>query len=376
MKIMATPMGPLKLDRYPRQAPNSLQAWDAADELLLNVAAEYLSEHPNACIWIINDSFGALSTALAPYKPWMLSDSILAQKACVLNHQLNQKQFDPTHYLDSLHWPDQAADLVLFKVPKILSFFEYQLSELKQRLPPQTKVIGAVMCKQLQRSMVTLIERYLGPCQPSLASKKARLLPCNLDPELTAAAPPPSYDYEVPEYQLKLGNLPNLFCRDHLDIGTRFLLENLPQELQASRIVDLACGNGVIGIVAAQRAPSASVLFADESFMAIASAKANASLYLGDSRSQSFIVANGLEGIESASADLIFNNPPFHQQHVVGDFIARNLFKDAYRVLTPGGELWIVANRQLGYHKLLKTLFGNVEVIASNPKFVLLKAKR
>ena len=40
----------------------------------------------------------------------------------------------------------------------------------------------------------------------------------------------------------------------------------------------------------------------------------------------------------------------------------------------PGGELWIVGNRHLGYHGKLKRLFRGVEQVAATPKFVILKA--
>lgn len=36
----------------------------------------------------------------------------------------------------------------------------------------------------------------------------------------------------------------------------------------------------------------------------------------------------------------------------------------------------MVGNRHLGYHVKLRRLFGNCEVVAANPKFVLLRAVR
>lgn len=67
-------------------------------------------------------------------------------------------------------------------------------------------------------------------------------------------------------------------------------------------------------------------------------------------------------------------NPPFHQQQVVGDFLAWRMFTQAKAALTKGGELWIVGNRHLGYHLKLKRLFGNAEQVAATPKFVILRS--
>jgi 16S rRNA (guanine1207-N2)-methyltransferase len=52
------------------------------------------------------------------------------------------------------------------------------------------------------------------------------------------------------------------------------------------------------------------------------------------------------------------------------------MFADSRRSLRRGGELWVVGNRHLGYHAKLKRLFGNCEVVASNTKFVVLRAVR
>nr|MEE4267204.1 methyltransferase [Candidatus Krumholzibacteria bacterium] len=73
---------------------------------------------------------------------------------------------------------------------------------------------------------------------------------------------------------------------------------------------------------------------------------------------------------------LVLCNPPFHQDHTVGDATARALFAQAHGVLKSGGELRIVANRHLGYHARLTELFGGCALVAENDKFVILSARR
>jgi len=77
---------------------------------------------------------------------------------------------------------------------------------------------------------------------------------------------------------------------------------------------------------------------------------------------------------EPESADLILCNPPFHQQNTIGDQIAVSLFKQSRRVLRKGGELWVIGNRHLNYHSYLDRLFGAHSIIASNSKFIIVKA--
>ncbi len=68
-------------------------------------------------------------------------------------------------------------------------------------------------------------------------------------------------------------NHAGIFCADRLDIGTRFFLKHLPTRGGAVRVVDLGCGNGVVGLSAAVANPEAHVTFVDESYGAVASAE-------------------------------------------------------------------------------------------------------
>ncbi len=156
--------------------------------------------------------------------------------------------------------------------------------------------------------------------------------------------------------------------------GTRLLLENMPASDQYHDIVDLGCGNGLLGIIAALVNSQARSHFVDESYMAVDSAKTNFKSAFGGGRRAEFSVSNCLTDFESDSVDLVLNNPPFHQQHNVGDAIAWQMFVDARRVLRKGGELIVVGNRHLAYHAKLKKIFGNSQQIASNGKFVVLQS--
>ncbi|HZJ94727.1 MAG TPA: methyltransferase, partial [Thiopseudomonas sp.] len=52
------------------------------------------------------------------------------------------------------------------------------------------------------------------------------------------------------------------------------------------------------------------------------------------------------------------------------------MFRQSHKALKPGGELWIVGNRHLGYHVTLKRMFRRVEQIAAHAKFVVFKATK
>ena len=138
-------------------------------------------------------------------------------------------------------------------------------------------------------------------------------------------------------------------------------------------MVDLGCGNGVVGTAVAVADPTAEVLFVDESFQAVASAEATYKAN-GVPGHAEFRVGDGLAGVPDGSVDLVLNNPPFHSHQATTDTTAWRMFTGARRALRPGGELWVIGNRHLGYHVKLRKAFGNSQLVASDPKFVVLKA--
>ncbi|MEH6629046.1 MAG: methyltransferase [Motiliproteus sp.] len=377
MARLEVPQGQFELTRYPEKSHPSLRAWDAADELLLfhidEIKAQ-LPSQPQLCIF--NENFGALATALNPWQPISISDSFLCHQGTQNNYLLNKLECHPSLCLSSTSSLSATADLVLIKIPKTLALLEHQLHQLKPHITPDTRIIAAGMVKHIHRSTLELFTRIIGPTHTSLAKKKARLIFSEPDSSIQSTGSPyPSY-YQLDETQHQICNQANVFCREKLDIGTRLFLQHLPTNTEAQDIIDLGCGNGIVGLIAAERNPQATVHFVDESYMAVASAETNFKQAFGIGRVAKFEVGNCLDSYPPASADLILNNPPFHQQQVVGDHIAWLMFQQSYDCLRQGGELWVVGNRHLGYHNKLKKLFGNCKTMASNAKFVILKADK
>lgn len=365
----------LTLHRYPSTNDPNLQAWDAADEYLLReLTTEQLQNAASqGPILILNDSFGALTCGLAAYQPIAISDSLLSQEATRRNWQTNELDAFPLHQQDSLAALPASPSLVLIKVPKTLAMLEYQLLRLREVVTPETRIIGAGKVKEIHNSTLALFEQIMGSTKTSLAWKKARLIHAQVDDRPAITNPYPTvWPLDNTDYQI--ANHANVFARASLDIGARFLLENLPRQ-KRGLIADLGCGNGVLGLMALEYNPEAELLFLDESYMAVASSQLNVEQNRPDDLARSrFQVGHSLNGIDSNSLEVILCNPPFHQLQTITDDIAWQMFRDAKRCLKRGGELWIVGNRHLDYHIKLKRLFGGAECIASNSKFVILRS--
>ncbi|MGX9885697.1 methyltransferase [Streptomyces sp. NPDC002276] len=374
---MTTPWGDRALARFPEDPRDRLRAWDASDEYLLRHLAEQ-DTPPSGTVVIVGDRWGALATALAQHGPVQITDSFLTQEATRANLARNEVAADSVRLLTTQDPPPERVDVLLVRVPKSLALLEDQLLRLAPAVHAGTVVVGTGMVKEIHTSTLKLFERILGPTRTSLAEKKARLIHCTPRSSGVRATNPWPHSYVLPDgigvvSGRTVVNHAGVFCAERLDIGTRFLLQHLPSSRGPRRVVDLGCGNGVVGTAVSLADPEAEVLFVDESFQAVASAEATYKAN-GVPGQAEFRVGDGLTGVPAESVDLVLNNPPFHSHQATTDATAWRMFSDARRALRPGGELHVIGNRHLAYHVKLKRLFGNSQLVASDAKFVVLKA--
>ncbi|QPG05277.1 methyltransferase [Salinimonas marina] len=393
----------LELVRYPaKHQHKSLQAWDSADELIIEHLASQELTFPQGNGIILNDDFGALGTWYAAARPHWYSDSWIAHRSLYanLNHNTSAFQGEPqcelqcddngvvtapvsTHgQLSSLPAKPQ---LVIIKIPRTLALLEQQLLVLRDKIDEHTRVLAAAKVKSVTKTVLALFEKYLGPTSTSLAQKKSRLIFCQ--PQQSTLTQPQTSPYptcwEHPAstgQTLTLYNHANVFSRASLDIGARLMLDHMHVTNQ-EKVIDLGCGNGILGLNALAIAPQAAVTFVDESFMALASARDNVTANFPDALARcDYVASNCLETLLQQNGDQSYDkvlcNPPFHQQNAVTDHIAWQMFNDSRKALRRGGHLIVVANRHLDYHVKLKKVFGGVKVLASNRKFVILSAAK
>ncbi|CET40671.1 methyltransferase family protein [Salmonella enterica subsp. enterica serovar Typhi] len=361
----------LTLKRFPQTDDvNPLLAWEAADEYLLQQLDETEIRGP---VLILNDTFGALSCALAEHSPYSIGDSYLSELGTRENLRHNGIAESSVTFLDSTADYPQAPGVVLIKVPKTLALLEQQLRALRKVVTAQTRIIAGAKARDIHTSTLELFEKVLGPTTTTLAWKKARLINCTFShPQLANA--PQTLSWKLEDTGWTIHNHANVFSRTGLDIGARFFMQHLPENLDGE-IVDLGCGNGVIGLSLLAKNPQANVVFVDESPIAVDSSRLNVETNLPEAFERcEFMINNALSGVEPFRFNAVFCNPPFHQKHALTDNIAWEMFHHARRCLKINGELYIVANRHLDYFHKLKKIFGNCATIATNNKFVILKA--
>jgi len=307
-------------------------------------------------VLVVADRFGTLSCALSPRaRAW--GDSEIGRLA--LAHNLDRNGLPPvlwTPLTQSAPTSDVVA--VVGRLPRTLRRLEYLLARLAPSLAPGTPVLLGDLSKYVQKSAVAAMEAAIGPASSTRAAYRARLVVATRDDRV----PPPLRSAGV-------------FGEQRLDRGSALLIEALGSVPAGAAVVDLGCGAGALGIAAAARAQDASVLFCDESHLAVAAARA---VFEGARlpNSARFVVQDVLAAERDASADLVLCNPPFHQGQAVTRRVAAQMFVGAARVLRPGGRLLVVGNRHLEYHRRLPRYFARVATVRSNPSFVVLEATR
>lgn len=387
METLQSPFGDFALARVPERKKQPLRAWDAADEFVLNhLAAEPLSE--GASVVLVGDAFGALACALRNHDPVVVNESAAGAIAVGENLGRNKLAYLESYSILDLETLTEPIDCVVIKIPKSTSQLIDVLHRLRPHLHAETRIIGAAMAKHIHTSTIETFEAILGPTTTSLAEKKARLIHTTFDYALSPGRNPWPATWST--HGVTAINHGGGFSPSALDVGTRFLLDSInnftelvPGTGEHVRVVDLGCGNGIIGLRAALHLTAADADFLidaiDDSAIALAAAEASWEATLPGVAEERVAFRHHhrlSEVVDKRSVDLVVVNPPFHEDRVVGDHTAWDMFTDAHKVLRPGGSLVVVGNRHLAYHAKLKKVFGMVETLASNKKFVLLQARR
>jgi 23S rRNA (guanine1835-N2)-methyltransferase len=346
----------LNLLRYPAKHAKDLRAWDASDEYL----AEFI--RADAPALLINDAFGALHSAVGG-SAFHINDSWCSRHAIEIN---SQQSFTP--------YSGQALAYALVKLPKSLSLFEAQLQEVARHLSAPLAIYFSGMQKHVSSGHLDIIKSYCDEVEYLPTQRKARMYRALLRPAQFASQP---YQQLLPELGITLCNAPGVFAEQKIDIGSRFFIEHFDRLPSAETMADVGCGNGLLSLAYHRLHPKAGLYLYDESLAAVTSARLS---FTTSFPAANFQIEHG-DGLASAVAagktfDLILINPPFHQQNTVTTDIALSMFAQAKQCMTAHSELWIVANRHLNYQAALKKNFRQIELIAQNAKFVIIKAKR
>jgi 16S rRNA G1207 methylase RsmC len=164
------------------------------------------------------------------------------------------------------------------------------------------------------------------------------------------ASHPRMVSVRLSDQNLELETDRGVFSGAGLDPGTAVLLQGIPPPPAGAVLLDLGCGNGVIAIATARRAPSARVIAVDVNERALGLARTNA-------------LANHAGNVEvcrpeEVDGDLrfaaVYSNPPIR----IGREPLLELLTAWLARLEPDGRGYLVVQRHLGADSLGERLRG------------------
>ncbi|MCT4664103.1 MAG: methyltransferase [Flavobacteriales bacterium] len=349
--------------RYPETTNKSLRAYSTADILM----AEYVKDFKEARYAIFNDRMGVLGTLMNQRDSMNYLHYSSQEKA--LDFQYKKHQTKETYSRAYLS-PDiaiQESDFYLVKMPKSVDFLDFMLDKIAQSAPQESQVVLGFMTKYFTKSWLEIAQKYFDGVEQTKAWKKARLMILSKPKK---NLPAKEFTHNIEWQGTVLKQYYGVFSAKNIDLGTRFLLENFTLKPNEELVLDLACGNGIIGHHLLQQNPKIELHASDDFLLAIESAKMNIS-----SKNAHFYCENDLNQINLPSLDLIITNPPFHFENENNIEVSIQLFRQAKRKLKAEGRLVIVANRHLNYTTHLKHIFTSVSQLLWNEKFEILEAK-
>jgi 16S rRNA (guanine1207-N2)-methyltransferase len=171
---------------------------------------------------------------------------------------------------------------------------------------------------------------------------------------------PYTIETDLRGFTLRLATEAGVFSRERVDRGTRLLIKHIQVE-PTDRVLDLGCGYGAVGVVAALLAPEGRVTLVDINHRAVDLARrnlrlnavANAEVHHGD----------GFAPIHGRTFDLIAINPPIR----AGVPLVHRLIEEAKDHLSPGGRFYLVGRTKQGVIRIsekMSQVFGGVEEVA------------
>ena len=165
-----------------------------------------------------------------------------------------------------------------------------------------------------------------------------------------------------------------VFSPGHVDLGTRVLLDAVPDAPASGDLLDLGCGWGPISLALALGSPDARVWAVDVNQRALELVRRNCA-ELGVSNVNAVLPEDVPEDVRFAA---IWSNPPIR----VGKAELHALLERWLPRLEPGAEAWLVVQRNLGADSLLtwlaETFEGRLEVdrISSAKGFRVIRTTR
>jgi 16S rRNA (guanine1207-N2)-methyltransferase len=163
-----------------------------------------------------------------------------------------------------------------------------------------------------------------------------------------------------------------VFSAARVDPGTRLLAQVM--EVGAEhRVLDLGCGYGVLGIVAATLAPRGFAVLLDRNIRAVELAQLN--LRLNHIANAHVVLGDGPQALADDACDVVVTNPPVH----AGNRAVFAFIEGAHPKLRTGGSFYLVGRTRRGVATFaghMEKTFGNLVEVEKQSGYRVYRSRR
>jgi len=171
------------------------------------------------------------------------------------------------------------------------------------------------------------------------------------------------------DIEMNFNTSEEVFSPRDIDKGTLAML-SLVEFKEGDKVLDLGCGYGVVGILAAKILGESNVVMADVSESAVKLAEEN--IKFNGVEGVKVYQSDGFKNILEKDFDLILSNPPFHV-----DFnVPKEFIEKGFNRLVIGGRMFMVTKRKDWYKNKLVAIFGGVKITQIDDYFVFMAEKK
>lgn len=247
-----------------------------------------------------------------------------------------------------------AGATAIGEMPKSLGRLDYLARSLAGA--GVSRVVFGGNNKHLSRSMNEVLAQSFDEVAASRGRGKFRCL---------VASGPRDVSYE-PVAANGFTAFGGVFSGAREDYGGALLASTILESgADLGRVLDLGCGNG--SVVKRMRETGVAANATDADADAVLSTRALGIDATWDDAGSQF---------EAGSFDAVALNPPFHDRAGVDATLVQHLLDASVRLLAPGGQLYMVHNSHLRYRSEVEARFADVEQVARNQKFTVLRGTR
>lgn len=161
----------------------------------------------------------------------------------------------------------------------------------------------------------------------------------------------------------------HVFSPNDLDTGTLAMLSFVTFH-ENDKVLDLGCGYGLVGILAAKQIGVEQVVLSDVSIEALELSRKNA--INNNLQNMRFINSFGMDSIEDSDFTLILSNPPYH----VDFSVPKNFIEKGYQKLLFGGKMYMVTKRKDWYKNKFISVFGGVKIEEKDGYYIFMAEKK